>query len=61
MKNLETMPDATVPARLLVDSADPARFDAWPNLSHLEKASVFVIVKTNAMTIEKLVFRILNR
>lgn len=49
MKNLDTMPEATVPARLPVEKADPARFDAWLNLSHLEKASVFVIVKIRAI------------
>jgi hypothetical protein len=49
-KNLEIMPVATVPARFPVLNAVPARFDAWLNLSHLEKASVFVMVNTSAMT-----------
>ena len=29
----------------------PARLDAWLNLSHLEKASVFVIERASAMAI----------
>ena len=41
------------PARLLAMPPEymavDARFDAWLNLSHLENASVFVIVRTNAM------------
>lgn len=52
-KNLEIMPVATVPARFPVLNAVPARFDAWLNLSHLEKASVFVMVNTSAMTSRK--------
>lgn len=50
LKSLEIMPEAIVPARPPVDSAEPAKFDAWPNLSHLEKASVFVTVKLSAIT-----------
>jgi len=49
-KNLPIIPPATFLAIPLVFSALPAKFDACPNLSHLEKASVFVIVKLNAMT-----------
>lgn len=55
-KNLEIMPVATVPARFPVLNAVPARFDAWLNLSHLEKASVFVMVNTSAMTSRKSAF-----
>jgi len=44
------MPVATVPARFPVENAVPARFDAWLNLSHLENASVFVMVNTSAIT-----------
>lgn len=42
------MPVATLLAKPPEDNALPAMLDAWPNLSHLEKASVFVIVKLNA-------------
>jgi hypothetical protein len=38
------------PAMLPPEKADPAKLDAWLNLSHLENASVFIIVKTSAMT-----------
>lgn len=41
------------PARLFAIppeyNAFDARFEAWLNLSHLENASVFVIVKINAI------------
>jgi len=49
-KNLPIMPPATFRARPPVFNALPAKFDAWPNLSHLENASVFVTVKLNAIT-----------
>jgi hypothetical protein len=49
-KNLPIIPPATFLAIPLVFNALPAKFDACPNLSHLEKASVLVIVKLNAMT-----------
>lgn len=41
---------AMLPARLPLPKAEPARFDAWLNLSHREKARVFMMVKTRAMT-----------
>ena len=41
------------PARLLANPPEyialEAKFDAWLNLSHLEKATVFVIVRTSAI------------
>lgn len=43
---------AMLPARLPPPKAEPARFDAWLNLSHLEKARVFMMVKTRAMTVK---------
>jgi hypothetical protein len=49
-KNLPIIPPATFLARPPVFNALPAKFDACPNLSHLENASVFVTVKLNAMT-----------
>lgn len=42
--------DARFPARLPPENAEPARFEAWLNLSQREKASVFIIVSTSAMT-----------
>ncbi len=44
---------AMLPAMLLLLKADPARFDAWLNLSHREKARVLVIVKTRAIAREE--------
>ena len=44
-----TMPVAIVPARLLDDRAEPARLDAWLNLSQREKARELVIVRTRAI------------
>lgn len=32
----------------------PAKLDAWLNLSHLEKARVFVIVRTSAIAIPQI-------
>jgi len=43
--------EANVPAILPVEKADPARFDAWLNLSAREKAREFMMVRTSAMTI----------
>lgn len=51
LKNLPTILLAILPARFPDPSADPARFDAWLNLSHLENAKLFVIVKTSAITV----------
>ncbi len=48
-KNLPTMLLAMFPAMLLLLKAVPARFDAWLNLSHREKARVLVMVKTSAI------------
>ena len=42
---------ARLPARFVLLNALPARFDAWLNLSHREKASVFMMVRTRAMTV----------
>ena len=47
------MLDAMVPARFPPEKALPARFEAWLNLSHREKARVFMIVRTRAMTCEE--------
>lgn len=44
---------AMLPARLPVPKALPARLEAWLNLSQREKARVFIIVRTRAMTSEK--------
>jgi hypothetical protein len=52
LKNLPIIPLATFPAIPPEYSALPAIFDACPNLSHLEKASVFVIVRLSAITIQ---------
>lgn len=41
---------AMLPAMLPVLKAEPAMLEAWLNLSHREKASVFMTVKTRAMT-----------
>jgi len=43
-------PPATFLARLPEPNAVEARFDAWLNLSHREKATVFVMVRTRAIT-----------
>ncbi len=48
-KNLPTMLLAMLPARFPPLKALPAMFDAWLNLSHREKASELVMVKTRAM------------
>lgn len=48
-KNLPIILLAMLPARLVPLNALPARLEAWLNLSHREKASVLVIVKTSAM------------
>ena len=49
LNNLLNIP----PARLLASPPEyialEARFDAWLNLSHLENATVFVIVRTSAI------------
>ena len=45
------MPVAMVPARLLEDRAEPARLEAWLNLSQREKASELVMVRTRAMAV----------
>ena len=50
------MPDAMLPARLPPEKADPARFDAWLNLSQRENASVFIIVRISAMASSPSVF-----
>lgn len=42
---------AMFPARLLEYSADPARLDAWLNLSQREKATLLVMVRTRAIAI----------
>lgn len=48
---------AMLPARLLVPKALPARLEAWLNLSQREKARVFIMVRTRAMTVgDMLVF-----
>lgn len=41
---------AMLPAKFVVPRALPARLEAWLNLSHREKASVFIIVSTRAIT-----------
>lgn len=46
-----TMLLAMLPARLLVPKALPARLEAWLNLSQREKARVFIMVRTRAMTV----------
>jgi hypothetical protein len=38
-----------LPAIPVAEKAPPAMLDAWPNLSHREKASEFVMVRANAM------------
>jgi predicted dienelactone hydrolase len=43
------MPVAIVPARLDDDKAEPARLEAWLNLSQREKARELVTVRTRAM------------
>lgn len=50
---------AMLPAKFPVPNALPAKFEAWPNLSHLEKASVFIMVRTKAMTRYMLVYNYL--
>src|SRR6266536_5703140 len=50
-KNLLTNPPATFLASPPEYNALLAKFDAWLNLSALENATVFVIVRMNAMTI----------
>lgn len=52
VKNLLTIPPATFRAMLPVENAFPARFEACPNLSHLEKARVFVMVRPRATTLK---------
>lgn len=47
---LLTMLVAMLPARLLVPKALPARLEALLNLSQREKARVFMMVRTRAMT-----------
>lgn len=49
-KNLPSIPVAKLLAMPPESIADPARFDACPNLSHREKARVFVIVRLRAIT-----------
>lgn len=41
---------AILPAKFVVPSALPAKLEAWLNLSQREKASVFIMVRTRAMT-----------
>jgi hypothetical protein len=41
-----------LPARLPPLKALPAMFEAWLNLSHREKARVFIMVRTRAMTMD---------
>ncbi|EDO02311.1 hypothetical protein SS1G_04787 [Sclerotinia sclerotiorum 1980 UF-70] len=50
-KNLPSVALAILPAIPEPYIALPAKFDACPNLSHLENANVFVTVKLNAITI----------
>jgi len=50
-KNLPTILVAMLPAMLPELSALPAMLDAWPNLSHREKARLLVMVKISAMTV----------
>lgn len=50
VKSLLNTPPATLLAKPPPYMALDAKFEAWLNLSHLEKASVFVIVRTSAMT-----------
>lgn len=45
---------AMLPARLPEYSALPARFDAWLNLSHREKARVLVMVRMRAIAARSL-------
>lgn len=40
---------AMLPARLPPERALPAKLDAWLNLSHREKARVFIIVRISAI------------
>jgi len=49
-KNLPIMPLATFVAIPPELNAPPAKFEACPNLSHLENASVFVTVRLSAIT-----------
>ena len=48
-----TIPVAMDPARLLEYRAEPARLDAWLNLSHREKARLFVMLRTSAIATSK--------
>ena len=43
---------AMLPAMLPELNAVPAMLEAWLNLSHLEKASELVMVRTNAIAIQ---------
>lgn len=49
MNNLLNNPPATLLANPPEYIALDAKVEAWLNLSHLENASVFVIVRTSAM------------
>lgn len=51
LKNLPTILPASPLAIPLPLNALPAHPLAWLNLSHLENATVFVMVRTNAITI----------
>lgn len=51
-KNRLMTPEATFRAMPPEYNAELAKFEAWPNLSHREKATVFVIVSTSAITAE---------
>jgi len=53
-KNLPIIPVATLLAKPPEYNAPPAILDACPNLSHLEKASVFVTVKLSAITMPQI-------
>ncbi|TPX11409.1 uncharacterized protein E0L32_007828 [Thyridium curvatum] len=48
-KNRPIMPVAMEPAMLPVEKALPARFEAWLNLSHREKARELVMVRARAI------------
>lgn len=50
MKNLPTKFPAMFVARPPPLNARPAKLEAWLNLSHLEKATLFVRVRTSAIT-----------
>ena len=57
LKNRPTMFPAIVLANPPPPNAPLVRLEAWLNLSHLEKATVFVSVRTRAITAATLAFR----